>query len=130
MFVALYNYISEIFTDKCTYQRYILRIILPILQVSEMQDQFHKTEYKIRGLMQNEVATGFNRYQDVFTLLNKEFTTFKNDIIYEKIAKVHFQSYLGPDSNLLGPIRWQYRLWSFQTGYIKLERFLPKNQHA
>ena len=25
---------------------------------------------------------------------------------------------------------WQYVLWSFQTGYIKLERFLPKNQHT
>ena len=25
---------------------------------------------------------------------------------------------------------WQYGLWSFQTGYIQLERFLPKNQHA
>ena len=27
-------------------------------------------------------------------------------------------------------ILWQYGFWSFQTGYIKLERFLPKNQHA
>ena len=25
---------------------------------------------------------------------------------------------------------WQYGLWSFQTGGIKLERFLPKNQHT
>ena len=25
---------------------------------------------------------------------------------------------------------WQYGLWSFQTGCIKLERFLPKNQHT
>ena len=25
---------------------------------------------------------------------------------------------------------WQYGLWGFQTGYIKLERFLPKNQHT
>ena len=24
---------------------------------------------------------------------------------------------------------WQYRLWSFQTGGMKLESFLPKNQH-
>ena len=23
---------------------------------------------------------------------------------------------------------WQYGLWSFQMGYIKLERFLPNNQ--
>ena len=23
---------------------------------------------------------------------------------------------------------WQYRLWSFQAGVTKLERFLPKNQ--
>ena len=29
-----------------------------------------------------------------------------------------------------GQILWQYGLWSFQTGYIKLERFFPKNQHA
>ena len=30
------------------------------------------------------------------------------------------------------PVRqslWQYRLWSFQSGGTKLERFLPKNQH-
>ena len=27
-------------------------------------------------------------------------------------------------------ILWQYGLWSFQTGYIKLERFFPKNQHT
>ena len=26
-------------------------------------------------------------------------------------------------------ILWQYGLWSFQTGYTKLERFLHKNQH-
>ena len=25
---------------------------------------------------------------------------------------------------------WQYRLWSFQMGVTKLERFLPKNQHT
>ena len=25
---------------------------------------------------------------------------------------------------------WQYGLWSFQTGYTKLERFLQKNQHT
>ena len=25
---------------------------------------------------------------------------------------------------------WQHGLWSFQTGYTKLERFLHKNQHT
>ena len=25
---------------------------------------------------------------------------------------------------------WQYRLWSFQAGVTKLERFLPMNQHT
>ena len=25
---------------------------------------------------------------------------------------------------------WQYGLLSFQAGYTKLERFLPKNQHT
>ena len=25
---------------------------------------------------------------------------------------------------------WQYRLWSFQTRGMNLERFLPKNQHT
>ena len=29
-----------------------------------------------------------------------------------------------------GQILWQYRLWSFQTGDIKVERFLPNNQHT
>ena len=27
-------------------------------------------------------------------------------------------------------ISWQYGLWSFQTGYAKLERVLHKNQHT
>ena len=27
------------------------------------------------------------------------------------------------------PTVWQYGLSSFQAGYTKLERFLPKNQH-
>ena len=27
-------------------------------------------------------------------------------------------------------IVWQYRGWNFQTGGIKLERFLSKNQHT
>ena len=30
----------------------------------------------------------------------------------------------------LRPRLWQYRLWSFQTGGTKLERFLHKNQHT
>ena len=60
-----------------------------------MQDQFHKIDYKIRGLRQSEVATGFTRYQNVFTLLNREFTTFKNDVIFEKVAKVHFAVIFG-----------------------------------
>ena len=25
---------------------------------------------------------------------------------------------------------WQYKLWSFQTGDTRLERFLPRNQHT
>ena len=25
---------------------------------------------------------------------------------------------------------WQYELWGFQAGGIKLERFLPKNQYT
>ena len=25
---------------------------------------------------------------------------------------------------------WQYRLWNFETGVTKLERFMPKNQHT
>ena len=29
-----------------------------------------------------------------------------------------------------GYLLWQYGLWSFQMGGTKLERFLPKNQHA
>ena len=31
---------------------------------------------------------------------------------------------------ILNPSLRQYRLWSFQTGDTKLERFLPKNQHT
>ena len=32
-------------------------------------------------------------------------------------------------SNIIHAV-WQYRLWSFQTGDTKIERFLPKNQHT
>ena len=35
-----------------------------------------------------------------------------------------------PSFETLVYILWQYRLWSFQTRGIKLERFLPKNQHT
>ena len=28
------------------------------------------------------------------------------------------------------PEVWQYRMLSFQPGYTKLKRFLPKNQHT
>ena len=34
-----------------------------------------------------------------------------------------------PDQKMISIQLWQYRLWSFQTGGTKLERFLPKNQH-
>ena len=33
-------------------------------------------------------------------------------------------------SGLGRPSLWQYRLWSFKFGDIKLKRFLPKNQHT
>ena len=32
--------------------------------------------------------------------------------------------------SLTDPALWQYGLSSFQAGGIKLERFLPKNQHT
>ena len=31
---------------------------------------------------------------------------------------------------ILDPHIWQYGLWNFQTRDIKLERFLPQNQHT
>ena len=34
------------------------------------------------------------------------------------------------DFAVLSSTLWQYGLWSFQTGYTKLERFLHKNQHT
>ncbi len=40
-----------------------------------------------------------------------------------------FQTYVQDHVILTGRRPWQYGLWSFQTGYVKLERFLPKNQH-
>ena len=35
-----------------------------------------------------------------------------------------------PDGWTPPPEVWQYRLWSFQMGDTKLERFLPNNQHT
>ena len=35
----------------------------------------------------------------------------------------------GKDADMLFTL-WQYGLWSFQTGYTKLERFLHKNQRT
>ena len=37
---------------------------------------------------------------------------------------------LVPEENSGTYLLWQYGLWSFQSGYIKLQRFLPKNQHT
>ena len=31
---------------------------------------------------------------------------------------------------LFGSVLWHYELWGFQMGGIKLERYLPKNQHT
>ena len=33
-------------------------------------------------------------------------------------------------SSITGVQLWQYRLWSFQMGDTKFERFLPNNQHT
>ena len=38
--------------------------------------------------------------------------------------------YLNKIHDLFPSTLWQYGLWSFQMGGIKLERFLPKNQHT
>ena len=40
----------------------------------------------------------------------------------------HFQQLLY--AKMFGSALWQYGLWSFQMGGIKLERYLPKNQHT
>ena len=41
-----------------------------------------------------------------------------------------FEAVVSGKTMFLGWALWQYGLWSFKTGYIKLERFLPKNQHT
>ena len=33
------------------------------------------------------------------------------------------------EAKFFGSAVWQYGLWSFQMGGIKLERYLPENQH-
>jgi hypothetical protein len=50
---------------------------------------------------------------------------------FKKIIKQigRFKNWFLTLSKLLGRL-WQYGLCSFQTGGTKLERFLPKNQHA
>ena len=60
------------------------------------------------------------------TLLSKA-TTYNRYFI----VSIFLTTYLHLDySNLLVHTLWQYRLWSFQTGCTKLERFLQKNQHT
>ena len=52
---------------------------------------------------------------------------FKTDML-SKSKSIKFISFL--DFYYLCCALWQYGLWSFQTGGIKLESFLPKNQHT
>ena len=54
-----------------------------------------------------------------------------NNILLWIILSEIIQHFLTlPKVNTVVIIIWQYGLWSFQTGYKKLERFLPKNQHT
>ena len=55
----------------------------------------------------------------------------KEDIKAASItANISPLSTVNNTQNQLGCILWQYWLWSFQAGGIKLERFLHKNQHT
>ena len=56
---------------------------------------------------------------------------FKCAVIVNDMAALNIDKSLIDQSSLVQSDKvWHYRLWSFQTGYIRLERFLPKNQHA
>ena len=73
----------------------------------------------IQKLLQSTV-TGYA--QDSYLLLNlhtcSRSTVSRNFIWIFEIIFYHEQ-----------PLLWQYGLWSFQTGYTKLERFLHKKQY-
>ena len=51
---------------------------------------------------------------------------------------MHYATECGRDPNIVAShgllssacLFWHYRLWIFQVGATKLERFLPKNQHT
>jgi hypothetical protein len=53
--------------------------------------------------------------------------TYKEIVLFSMSHNLAKSIYL---FNLPPYLLWQYKLWSFQTGYIKLEIFLPKNQHT
>ena len=62
-------------------------------------------------------------------LLIERKTTFKN-IESKKTLNAPTKAPNKEKANMQGHGVWQYKLWSFQTGDTKLERFLPKNQHT
>ena len=53
-----------------------------------------------------------------------------NKIIYAVIIWIRINIVISVPHETPQPCLWQYRLWSFNLGYTKLERFLPKNQHT
>ena len=51
-----------------------------------------------------------------------------NFLLYKH--RFRFYNIKEPANSLAPCWLWQYGLWNFQTGYMKLERFLPKNQYT
>ena len=84
----------------------------------------------VERTMQTIAPPSFSCHKIVSSMSNNEggetaIMSRKRDIILPIFSLPAFKR-----SFLLVCELWQYGLWSFQTGYIKLERFLPKNQQA
>ena len=80
--------------------------------------------------MCNELAncTNFSEPKHSKTALQFVYSDFiqNSEIHREMVEWINFQNkFARAVCTVL-----QYGLWSFQTGYIKLERFLHKNQHT
>ena len=68
-----------------------------------------------------ETIVEFIRWFHEFSVLNYESANFSSTWVCLSILNLFYCQYKQ---------LWQYRLWSFQTGGTKLERFLHKNQHT
>ena len=105
---------------------------------------WHSTYIQISLLSVNLMFTHYKfnipyaRHHNLLLLTNHSWilTVYKDRIFWKNLLENNEMDYKNRVRNIqtagYNSVRtvWQYGLWSFQTGGIKIERFLTKNQHT